>query len=287
MSTDNAIPLVSVLTGIIRHTLSRIPPAFISPENHLEFIQYLEEVVQRIKSSKDWEKVAEHKVGLALETLFHGQQSVITALQQLYTEVQQSGKISNDRASQYWNNLENLHNQVHQHQKTQEERIAEALRQEGERRTAVEGEIVREVTRIRTNMQEFVNRQLPGWIQEGVAFRLSRLPPTPQALTLEDIREVIGNERPKENPFLEQVAKEKEKREGEIPRERVLFEKWMKEQMAKAEEEMEKRLLAKQLGSRPATIWEEDEGGPAGEDRLSQWVSQIPQSINPEVPPSP
>jgi hypothetical protein len=35
-------------------------------------MQYLEEVVQEIKSSKDWEKVAKHKVGLALKTLFHG-----------------------------------------------------------------------------------------------------------------------------------------------------------------------------------------------------------------------
>jgi hypothetical protein len=34
----------------------------------------------------------------------------------------------------------------------QEERIAEALRQEGERKTAVEEEIVREVTRIRRDI---------------------------------------------------------------------------------------------------------------------------------------
>jgi hypothetical protein len=45
-----------------------------SPEDYPEFMQYLEEVVQAIKSPKDWEKVAEHKVGLALETLSHGQQ---------------------------------------------------------------------------------------------------------------------------------------------------------------------------------------------------------------------
>jgi hypothetical protein len=51
-----------------------------SPEEHPEFMQYLEEVVQGIKSSKDWEKVAEHKVGLALQTLSHGQQSAVTAL---------------------------------------------------------------------------------------------------------------------------------------------------------------------------------------------------------------
>jgi hypothetical protein len=68
-------------------------------EDHPEFLEYLKEVVQGIKSFKDWEKVAEHKVGLALETLSHGQQSVVTALQQLCTEVQQSGKLSNDRAA--------------------------------------------------------------------------------------------------------------------------------------------------------------------------------------------
>jgi hypothetical protein len=32
-------------------------------------MQYLEKVVKGIKSSKDWEKMAEHKVGLALKTL--------------------------------------------------------------------------------------------------------------------------------------------------------------------------------------------------------------------------
>jgi hypothetical protein len=82
------------------------------PEDHPEFIQYLEEVVQGIKSSKDWEKVAERKVGLALENLSQGQQSVVTALQHLSTEVQISGKISNNRAAQYWNHLENLHEEV-------------------------------------------------------------------------------------------------------------------------------------------------------------------------------
>jgi hypothetical protein len=64
-------------------------------------MQYLEEVVQGIKSLRDWEKVVEHKVEPALETLFHGQQLAVTALQQLYTEVQQSSKLSNNRAAQY------------------------------------------------------------------------------------------------------------------------------------------------------------------------------------------
>jgi hypothetical protein len=63
-------------------------------------------------------------------------------------EVQISGKISNDRAAQYWNDLKKLHEQVEQHRKSQQNRIAETLRQEGERRTAVEGEIAKEVTRI-------------------------------------------------------------------------------------------------------------------------------------------
>jgi hypothetical protein len=73
----------------------------------------------------------------------------------------------------------------------QEDRIAKALRQEGERRTAVEGEIVREVTRIRTNMQEFVNKQLPGWVQEGVTSGLRNLSQPPTALMIEQIREVV------------------------------------------------------------------------------------------------
>jgi hypothetical protein len=38
------------------------------------------------------------------------------------------------------------------------------LRQEAEWRIAVEGEIAEEVTHIRSDMQEFVNKYLPGWI---------------------------------------------------------------------------------------------------------------------------
>jgi hypothetical protein len=53
----------------------------ILPEDQPEFMQYLEEVIQGIKSSKDWEKVLEYKVGLALETLSHGQQLAVTTLQ--------------------------------------------------------------------------------------------------------------------------------------------------------------------------------------------------------------
>jgi sensor c-di-GMP phosphodiesterase-like protein len=97
-------------------------------------------------------------VGLALETLSYGQPLTVTALQQLYMEVQQSKRLFNDRVAQYWNNLEKHYDNVEQHQKSQEERIAEALHQEGVRRTAVEEEIVEEVTRIRTDMQEFVNK---------------------------------------------------------------------------------------------------------------------------------
>jgi hypothetical protein len=77
-------------------------------------LQYLEEVVEWIKSSKDWEKVVEQKVGLALETLSHGQKSAVNAPQHLYTEVQVRGKPSNDRVAQYWNDLEKLDNHVTQ-----------------------------------------------------------------------------------------------------------------------------------------------------------------------------
>jgi hypothetical protein len=98
-----------------------------SPEDRPEFMQYLEEVVKGIRSSKAWEQVAEHRVGVALEALSHGQQSAVTALQHLYTQVQISSGISNDQAAPYWNDLEKLHKQVPQHQRLQEERIAKAL----------------------------------------------------------------------------------------------------------------------------------------------------------------
>jgi hypothetical protein len=42
--------------------------------------------------------------------------------------------------------------------------MAIALGQEGKRRTTVEGEIAGKVTHIRTDMQEFVNIQLWGWM---------------------------------------------------------------------------------------------------------------------------
>jgi hypothetical protein len=65
--------------------------------------------------------------------------------------------------------------------------MAEALRKERERRTAVEGEIANEVNCIRTDKQEFVNKQFPHWIQEVVTSGLRNLPPASPTLTLEQI----------------------------------------------------------------------------------------------------
>jgi polyhydroxyalkanoate synthesis regulator phasin len=256
-----------------------------SPEDHPEFMKYLEEVVQGIKSTKEWEQVAEHKGGLALENLSHGQQSAVTALQHLYTEVQISGKISNDQAAQYWNDLEKLHQQVKNHQESQEERITEALRQEGARRSVVEGEIAEEVTRIRTDMQEFVNKQLPGWLQEGVTSGLRNLPQPPLALTLEQIREVIRAEQTPTNPNADKIAQEQ--RERVRQKEKDIFEQWMKEMTQKAEEAMEERLAeqAKRMkaANKPTTI---GEGETNREERLSRWASQVPPNLR-ELPPSP
>jgi hypothetical protein len=69
----------------------------------------------------------------------------------------------------------------------QEHRIADALRLEGEWRSAVEGKTAGEITRIRNDMQEFVNRQLPSWIQEGIVSKLNNLPPPPSVLTMKQI----------------------------------------------------------------------------------------------------
>jgi hypothetical protein len=71
------------------------------------------------------------------------------------------------------------------HKQLQEQRIAEALRLEGEQRMGVEEEIVREVTLIWDDMQEFVNKQQPGWIRGGVTSGMSKLPPPPPALMIE------------------------------------------------------------------------------------------------------
>jgi hypothetical protein len=72
----------------------------------------------------------------------------------------------------------------------------------------VEGEIAEEVTHIRTDMQEFVNKQLPGWIQEGVSAGLKNLPPPPPTLTIEQIREVVKEQQPRNNPITERRARE-------------------------------------------------------------------------------
>jgi hypothetical protein len=77
-------------------------------------------------------------------------------------------------------------------------------------------------------MQEFVNKQLPGLIQEGVALGLSNLLQAPSALTIEQIREVVRSEQPKAYPFAEQV--QKEKRERVYQKEKETFTNWMKEQ---------------------------------------------------------
>jgi hypothetical protein len=108
LTTRSQLSLSSVASRRQTYGHTKKPPSLVLPEDNLEFMQYLEEVVQGIKSLKDWEKVAEHKVELALETLSHGQQSVVIALQQRYMEDQQSSKPFNNQAAQYWNDLEKL-----------------------------------------------------------------------------------------------------------------------------------------------------------------------------------
>jgi hypothetical protein len=95
----------------------------------------------------------------------------------------------------------------------------------------VETEIAEELICIRNDMQEFVNKQLLGWIQEGVTSGLSKLPPPPSALIIEQIREVVRKEQPKENPFLDQVQIAKWERQYQKEKENVtklIQEHWKK-----------------------------------------------------------
>jgi hypothetical protein len=86
-------------------------------------------------------------------------------------------------------------------------------------------------------LQEFVNKQLPGWIQEGVTSGLRNLPPSPPALTLEQIRVVIRAENSQSNPDAERIA-----REREYQKEKETFEQWRKEQIQQAEENLAKKM---------------------------------------------
>jgi hypothetical protein len=166
------------------------------------------------------------------------------------------------------------------------------LQPEGEQRTAVEGEIVEEVTHIRTGMQEFVNKQLLGWIQEGIASWISNCPQAPPTLTIDQIREVVHAEQPKINPFSELA--QREKREREYQKEMEAFTKWIKEQWKEVEVDMEESLAARtehirKVASKPPTIFEEKEGEASGAvaARLARWASLLPPSENPAIPPSP
>jgi hypothetical protein len=118
----------------------------------------------------------------------------------------------------------------------------------------LEGEIAEEVTRIRTDMQEFVNKQLSGWIQQGVAAGLSNLPPPPSALTLEQIREVIRAEQP--NPVVERLRRQEQERANQ--KEKETFKQWVADQMKEAEKKMEETLAEK------ARQWHDQSAG--GED---------------------
>jgi hypothetical protein len=90
--------------------------------------------------------------------------------------------------------LKRLHKQVKSHQKMQEERITDDLRIEEKRRTMVEEEIVEDVTWICTDIEEFLNKQLPKCIQEGVKSGLQSLHPPVPPLTMEQIQEVVHQE---------------------------------------------------------------------------------------------
>jgi hypothetical protein len=149
----------------------------------------------------------------------------------------------------------------------------------------VEGEIAEEVIRIRTNMQEFVNKQLPGWIQQGVASGLSNLPPPPPALTLEQIREVVRAEQP--NPVVERIRRQEQERANQ--KEKETFKQWMQEQMKEAEERMERKMAERTKQLQPDVVLsteDQREVSRGAEDRLLRWASQIPPNL-PELPPSP
>jgi hypothetical protein len=89
-------------------------------------------------------------------------------------------------------------------------------------------------------MQEFVNKQLPGWIQEGVSSGLRNLPPPPPTLMIEQIREVVREEQPQPNPF--EATTEKARVGKARQKEKEIFEQWMKELTEKAEEAMKKTM---------------------------------------------
>jgi hypothetical protein len=82
-------------------------------------------------------------------------------------------------------------------------------------------------------MQEFVNKLLPGWIQEGVASGLRNLPQALSALTIEQIREVVRTEQPIANPFKEQAKKER--RERKYKKEKECFIRGLQEQWKEVE----------------------------------------------------
>jgi gas vesicle protein len=107
-----------------------------------------------------------------------------------------------------------------------------------------------------------VNKQLPGWIQEGVSSGLRNLPPPPPVLTIEQIRDVVRAKQPKTNPFAEQIVRDKYERANQKVKE--IFRQWMKEQMQEAEEKLAKKMEEqsahlKRIVNPPTTIGEERE----------------------------
>jgi hypothetical protein len=69
----------------------------------------------------------------------------------------------------------------------------------------VEEEIAGEVTRIRINMEEFVYKQPPGWVQEGLPCTLNNLLPAPSVPMIEQIRKVLRAEQLMANPSLNRL----------------------------------------------------------------------------------
>jgi hypothetical protein len=72
-------------------------------------------------------------------------------------------------------------------------------------------------------MQEFVNKQLPSWINEGVLSELRSLPKPLLAMILEQIQEVIQLEQYKGVPSR---RKESEERERAFQEEKKEFKQW-------------------------------------------------------------
>lgn len=149
------------------------------------------------------------RAGIAIDSLSLEQQQQMQALRQLDVEIRATGQLSDERADQFWEDLQHLRSNLVEYEAHQREQLHQTVHQESADRQLRQGEIVAEVQNTQSHVQglhEEVGRAhsqvqglhdqvrdwstgaLPQWVEERIQHAITQVP---SGITTEQIQIVV------------------------------------------------------------------------------------------------